>query len=73
MMSRKLSGKNPGKATRFNYYTHEALAKVSNVHHPQPLPSREGTHPYTPLKRGFTLSPGGLWLGANGSKRRGWG
>jgi len=36
-------------------------------------PSREGTHPYTPLKRGFILSPGGLWLGANGSKRRGWG
>jgi hypothetical protein len=27
------------------------------------------THPYTPLKRGFTLAPGGLWLGANGSKR----
>jgi hypothetical protein len=25
-----------------NLYTNEALAKVSNVHPPQPLPSREG-------------------------------
>ncbi len=33
--------------------TYEALAKVSNVHPPQLLPSREGnTHTPTPLSRG---------------------
>jgi len=49
---------------------------LPNPSHPRPRSAKRGgqgrgTHPYTPLKRGFTLSPCGLWLGANGSKRRG--
>jgi hypothetical protein len=38
---------------------HKALAKVSNVSLPNPSHQGRGTHPYTPLKRGFVLSPCG--------------
>jgi hypothetical protein len=34
--------KNLFKATIFYLYSHELIAKVSNGHPPQPLPSREG-------------------------------
>ena len=34
--------KKPAKAIKFYYDTHELIAKVSNGHPPQPLPSREG-------------------------------
>jgi hypothetical protein len=44
---------------------HENMNTLLNPSHPRPRSAKRGgqggehTHPYTPLKRGFTISPGG--------------